>query len=475
MVLNNSRDIKVLRYTKKSDFLVFIRAKGISLKITNLIYPEYDLLISIYGDDYKNNKTKGVNIISGGLSKYHAFSRAQNEIPLLLEYDYYIFLDEDLVIDKFQIISLLRFSKAKNLQLAHPILDTKSFSNWKELITDGYSTREYYPTPIVEVMCPILSKNSLNKLLHTFEMSISTWGLDLVWPKILKTKIYVINILQIGHHSVPDTKNGAFYKYLKQIGVNPYLERYRLQFKFKVCSPMETKSDTLKEILESIKQTDNKLMNPVDCLSQNGSSLNLFLNHFSLRKLYNYKHNYGSAEIFVDGFLLFRHLKLRSRRYSFDFTSIANQFFKTIEENKMNALFIGGTIEESRSFYSKIKKNFPNCSILVMDGYNNELIKQIENKIESTKTDIVVLGLGSPLQENIGFMLYEKYKNSNLKIFTCGGFISQVGRTNDLNYYPKFFKRRGRFLYRIFEQRGVLKRILVDYPMCILLIERFKR
>lgn len=476
MILNNSPHIRIKRYTKNSEFLVFLRTKDISAKTVKLLNPGYDLVVSVYGEDHLKEEiteVKGMNIIIGGLSKYHAFSKAQKENSQLLDYKYYIFLDEDLIIDNDQILRILEFSKNNNLELAHPVLNVNSYSYWKELIYDGFSTKKYYPTSIVEVMCPIFSKASLEKLLYTFEMSISSWGLDLIWPKILNTQIHLINTEHIGHYGVPDTKNGAFYKYLKKIGINPYLEKYKLQLKFRVFRSQKIAPKTVKEIIESIRSTDDKMVSPLDSLFSAKSSLNLFLNHFSLRKLHYFKHKFSLANIFVDGFLLFRHLKLKSKRYSFDFTSIANDFFTIVEINKLNTLFIGGTFEESLSFESTIKDRFPNISLKTQNGYDKNLLKKIEKQIELIKPEILVLGLGSPLQENIGFQLLENYKDSNIKIFTCGGFISQIGRTKNLNYYPKHMMKYGRFLYRIFEQRGVLKRILWDYPKSVFLIEKF--
>lgn len=471
MILNNNTNINIDYYTKKSNFLVFIRTKNLSQKVKNLVNPQYDLLASIYGiEDITENE--GINVISGGLSKFQAFYEAQKKIPDLLCYDYYIFLDEDLIINNNIVLQLLQFSKNKSLQLAHPVLDSKSFTHWKDLITDGYSTKEYYNSSIVEVMCPIFSKSSLNKLLFTFNMSISTWGLDLVWPKILAEEIHLINSFQIGHHNKPDTKNGSFYRYLKQLGVNPYLERYKLQFRFKTFLPR--KKNSLEEIIKTIKKTDEIKVHPLDCLKRREASLNLFLNHYSLIKLFRFRHNYCHANLFIDGFLLRKQLNL-SNRYSFDFTSIADKFFQTIEQMNLRTLFIGGTIEEAELFKTKIKAKFTNCPIEIQNGYESNLIRLLEKKIKSNSIDVIVLGLGSPLQENIGFILYKRHKNANIKIFTCGGFISQVGRSKNIQYYPKYLRKYGRFIYRIIEQKGVLKRILFDYPKSIFLVYKYRK
>jgi hypothetical protein len=82
----------------------------------------------------------------------------------------------------------------------------------------GYVFRD---TSFVEVMAPYLSRWALSKALPTFTKSISTYGLDFVWPSLVeKRAIGVVDAFQIRHRDPVDYASGRFYKYLQSIDVD---------------------------------------------------------------------------------------------------------------------------------------------------------------------------------------------------------------------------------------------------------------
>lgn len=60
------------------------------------------------------------------------------------------------------------------------------------------------------------------------------------------------------HRDAPDTKNGHYYRYLKSISVNPYLESVRLRFKYNKLfySPGTCIDCKLSDWIRLIKSTD---------------------------------------------------------------------------------------------------------------------------------------------------------------------------------------------------------------------------
>jgi len=73
---------------------------------------------------------------------------------------------------------------------------------------------------------------------------------------------------------------------------------------------------------------------------------------------------------------------------------------------------------------------------------------------------LVVLSIGSPLQEIVAMELSER--GEFYGIFTSGGFVSQTARNKGL-YYPNIVKVLNlRFVYRSIKEPGHIKRIFLN-------------
>jgi hypothetical protein len=82
---------------------------------------------------------------------------------------------------------------------------------------------------MVEVMCPYFSSDALRVALNTFDLSYSTWGLDFIWPRLLKVEPVVVDEFAIKHTRPAARSDGAFYAYLRRIGISPGREQERLR------------------------------------------------------------------------------------------------------------------------------------------------------------------------------------------------------------------------------------------------------
>ncbi len=179
-----------------------------------------------------------------------------------------------------------------------------------------------------------------------------------------------------------------------------------------------------------------------------------FLNPYSCLKI-----NYNIDNIIygVDSFYL-ANLFLNIKNISFDNSSFAPIFFRYCKMNKKKTLFIGASLDENESFIRQVKLNFSDLEVDGIDGYRETNI--YIDKIAESKYDFVVIGMGTPLQENLAITLLSFYPT--IKFITCGGYIRQA--SNRLEYFPTTFtKFRIRFLYRFYKEPHVLKRTFSSY------------
>lgn len=187
----------------------------------------------------------------------------------------------------------------------------------------------------------------------------------------------------------------------------------------------------------------------------------------------------GFTHIGVDGFLLQKIYNLFSRRKkinrtSFDFTSNAPEFLKYVKKNNLKVCFIGGKEVEISNF-----KHLMNISDQkhIRHGYYSGYPQDqgfaswetYFEYIDISNYDVVVLGLGAPLQEEIGMLIMNLYRD--VSTVTCGGFISQCSINERFDYYPPLVNKLNmRWLYRIFREPHVLKRVIFDYPKSVFII-----
>jgi len=218
----------------------------------------WDLLLSYYQrplhlDDRAEMATLG------GVAKFPALwetNRAHNNF--LLRYEAALFLDDDIEI-RFEDVDAL-FSVARDFQLAlaQPSLSLESFSSWP--VTLRCPSFRLRFTNFVEIMAPLFSREALGQCLETFPQSISGWGLDLVWPAILghpREAIAVIDEIAVTHTRPVDPAQGRFYRYLRQLGVDPYRELEELTRRYGV--PADHKPQQYGAILSPTAGAERKV------------------------------------------------------------------------------------------------------------------------------------------------------------------------------------------------------------------------
>ena len=201
------------------------------------------------------------------------------------------------------------------------------------------------------------------------------------------------------------------------------------------------------------------------------SYLNIY-NYLLLRKKVEVlrKTDYFTFDGFLFQYLFFLLTGKFHKRMAPDFGSYLSEMFVFLNNKKESVYFLGAKNEELYQFVSVIQNDYPNIVIKgVHHGYFTiEDEPEILNNIKRLSPNKVFLGLGSPKQEE--FSLKIKSMCHDSMIFNCGAFISQTAN-NGKEYYPKFINQLNlRWIYRIYKEKGLLRRYAVDYPKGIVYI-----
>ena len=154
--------------------------------------------------------------------KYHMLHRLLTEIhpEWLDQYDYFYFLDDDIELDTHAINSMFTLSRAFQTSISQASLSSDSFCSWAMFKQQKNSFCRFVGQ--IEVMAPLFDRSSLKLCLPSFIGNRSSWGIDSVWPAILKypkDKLVVFDTI-VMKHTLPV---GGGELYIK-IGVNPHDE-----------------------------------------------------------------------------------------------------------------------------------------------------------------------------------------------------------------------------------------------------------
>jgi hypothetical protein len=208
--------------------LVFVRAGGLAYWPfrTGWRGParNFDIAVSYFAPPdeasalYKNADF----ILAGGLSKFHAGQKFLQNSPWLAHYQSVLFVDDDILF-LFPVDDFLAFCEAQKFAVAQPALSADSYYTFE--ITRHHPGMVFRTTTYVETMCPLLAAPHLRRVIHTFDRSISGYGLDIFWSATVPDgeAAAITDCFQM-RHTRPITNGGAFYKYLESIGVDRWAE-----------------------------------------------------------------------------------------------------------------------------------------------------------------------------------------------------------------------------------------------------------
>ena len=141
---------------------------------------------------------------------------------------------------------------------------------------------------------------------------------------------------------------------------------------------------------------------------------------------------------------------------------MAGPIFKDMISHNQSLFVLGAKPGEVDKSVDTIKKNFKGISIA---GFHHGYIKNRKNEIVSeiiaSGAKVCIIGMGAPMQDEMAVLL--KRAGFVGSVYTCGGFIHQTQET--MISFPTWTNKFGlRWLYRIFTQSGMLKRLIETYP-----------
>ena len=179
--------------------------------------------------------------------KYPLLHQVLTEQPfLLLKYDYFFFPDDDLRMTAGDIEKLFSFAQQQHINICQPSLYPINVG-WP--VTAHHPFTAYRYVSMVEVMCPLFSRDALKKCLPSFIESRSGWGLEVAWYRLLgsKKEQFIICDLVIVIHEGIRANGSVYYDNLQQAGISPYHDLDTLEQKYK----LKTEISVLKYIYKS--------------------------------------------------------------------------------------------------------------------------------------------------------------------------------------------------------------------------------
>lgn len=161
----------------------------------------------------------------------------------------------------------------------------------------------------------------------------------------------------------------------------------------------------------------------------------------------------------------------KSVRLSFDLSAMAGPVFSDMMEHGESLYVLGAKPGEVDKSVETIKENFKGIRIAGFHhGYIKDCKEAIVEEIKNSSAKVVIIGMGAPFQDEMAVLL--KRAGFEGSVYTCGGFIHQTQDT--IVSFPAWTNRLGlRWLYRIFTQKGMFRRLIETYPKFVITYSRF--
>lgn len=166
---------------------------------------------------------------------------------------------------------------------------------------------------------------------------------------------------------------------------------------------------------------------------------------------------------------LFGHPK--SLRISFDMVGVAELVFQDLAKHNESLYILGDEPGVAENTIKVFQSTFEGLKIA---GFHHGFIKDCKEEviqdILQSGAKVAIIGMGAPAQDKMAIQL----KDAGFvgTIYTCGGFIHQT--QNSIQYYPNWINKLGlRWVYRLFTQKGMLKRLIETYPKFVVTYIKF--
>lgn len=221
----------------KYPFLVFVQAsRRYQSELTN--DPRgFDLMLNYYDGARAWPAAADYVLLQKG-TKTTAIRKILDERPDLFErYEAVLFLDDDVEIDRVGVMRLFQTMKNLNLDLVQASL-TPDSNCYFDIVKHPPEGSAVCALKSVEIMMPAISRRALMDLGWVFKEGISGWAVDFLLSAQVRqrygNKIALIGDAVARHARSTDVAFGAFYRFLREHGIDPNVEAGYIARKFGV-------------------------------------------------------------------------------------------------------------------------------------------------------------------------------------------------------------------------------------------------
>jgi len=208
-------------------YLLFVRAGDKSLhRVLIEQEPErnWDCCVSWYVPPREEQLAEYYSAGGDAFNKFEGFLEFWGRRPQPWPYRYVLLLDDDIYLRPGELSRFFALCEQYHTYLSQPALRWFTNTTLNALVRNPVCILRR--VTYVEVMAPCFSSAALEKLLHTFSWTKSTWGVDLAWGGLLDgvEPIYVVDDVSMDHTRSGDGRPTAFYRKLQAMGVDPEAE-----------------------------------------------------------------------------------------------------------------------------------------------------------------------------------------------------------------------------------------------------------
>lgn len=167
----------------------------------------FDVALVYYGSGATPVFPRAKFSISNRGFKFPNFCQLIDRHPEVLGYDYFCFVDDDLVFEEGAIQKWLDTMIGNRLDLAQPSLSNKSREEWRWPHVYNVPGKELEFGQFVECQCFCISRQFLQRVLPFFYMVKSGSGIDLVFFRLMdreKWRSAIIHSIQVYHPHRPE-------------------------------------------------------------------------------------------------------------------------------------------------------------------------------------------------------------------------------------------------------------------------------
>lgn len=217
---------------KRHDILVYVQTNGRHPPQLHDSSRRYDLLLNYYSAPEEPSPAAEYVFQQGGTKVTAIHKLLKDRAEVLTQYEYVLFLDDDILLSASEIEKLFAIMRAEKLDLAQPSLTPDSYGSFPALFhkegSPGLRRVNY-----VEIMAPAFSRRALIANADNFGRAISGFAVDAVigaqCRSLFGNCAAVIDAVAARHAREIDLGGGALYRFLSAKGIDPLVEMHVLE------------------------------------------------------------------------------------------------------------------------------------------------------------------------------------------------------------------------------------------------------